>query len=263
MSSNVSAKNTTPHKPDIFNGGKAASDIDTEANNPSTKSETPRFVAPTHGGVDILKLLTELEDQIENTKKGPFGTMLGFDEDRFHMTIMKIRANLPEEMKRASKLAKDQERLVEDTRSNAGKIVEDARKAALIEFERGKTEAMQLRERALSEAAQVRGATESESEQARIAAEQRAQSLLNDAQAHSAEVLAAARAQAAQLVDDSTILQQAEALAQNIHDRAEAEAAAVRRGADDYARDVLTNLEGTLGKAVTQVQRGREMLERQ
>src|SRR4051812_16350482 len=40
--------------------------------------DAPKFVAPSHGGVDILKLLTELEDQVENTRKMPFGGMIGF-----------------------------------------------------------------------------------------------------------------------------------------------------------------------------------------
>src|SRR5215472_12156313 len=106
-----------------------------------TAPDTPRFVAPTHEGVDILKLLSELEDLVENTPHGPFGTLFRFNEDAFHMTIMKIRANLPEEMKRASKLARESERIVEESRENAERVVEDARKSALSEFERGKAEA--------------------------------------------------------------------------------------------------------------------------
>ena len=80
---------------------------------PSTPASTesaspPRFVPPTAGAVDILKLLTDLEDQIESTGRGPFGTLFRFDEDRFHMTVMKIRANLPEDLKRASRLARSE-----------------------------------------------------------------------------------------------------------------------------------------------------------
>ena len=235
-------------------------------------ANVPRFVAPTHGGVDILKLLTELEDQIETTRKGPFGTMIGFNEDKFHMAIMKIRANLPEEMKRASKLARDQERLVEETRESAERIKGDSHQAAFLELERGKKEAAQLREQARIEAEQLRGNASGALIQARAAAEREAQQILEAAQAQCRQLVAEARQQAKQLVDDNEILQQAQILAQDIQMRADAEARAlrhdadteaqaVRRGADEYARDVLTNLEGVLNKAALQIKHGRDLLE--
>src|SRR5204862_872466 len=117
-----------------------------------TAPDTPRFIAPTHEGVDILKLLSELEDLVENTPHGPFGTLLRFNEDAFHMTIMKIRANLPEEMKRASKLARESERLAEETRDNADRVIGDARQAARAELERGRAEVAQSRLQAQEEA---------------------------------------------------------------------------------------------------------------
>jgi hypothetical protein len=222
----------------------------------------PKFVAPSHGGVDILKLLTELEDQIENTRKVPFGGMIGFDEDKFHMTIMKIRANLPEEMKRASKLARDQERIVEETLENAERIKEDARKAALLEMERGKKEAVALREQVRIEADRQRSQAGSALADAQAAAEREAQHILEEARAQGRQMIAAAHQEAAQLVGDNEIVQQAMVMAQDLQMRAQTEAQAVRRGADEYARDVLINLENVLGKATIQVQRGRELLEK-
>lgn len=213
-------------------------------------NEPLRFVAPTHGGVDILKLLTELEDLIENTPK-MMGALLRFDEDKFHMTVMKIRANLPEEMKRASKLARDTERIVEETRENAERIIADARQAAQQDFERSKTEAARLREQAQAEIVHEREALERE-----------AQHQQQEMQRTAEQMLTEARSQAAQITADSEIVRMAEAMAQDLKARAEAEATAVRKGADDYARDVLANLEGVLGNAVTQIQRGRDMLER-
>lgn len=214
------------------------------------KAEPPRFVAPTHSGVDILKLLSELEDLVENTPKR-MGVMFRFDDEKFHYLIMKIRANLPEEMKRASKLARDSERIVEESRENAERILAEARESALAQFEGAKEEAVQLHE-----------AAQTEARRARDAAAREADKIQNVAKQKGDEIVAAARAEAAQLVSDSEIVQQALAQAADLQARAEAEANAVRQGADDYARDVLTNLEAVLGKAVTQVQRGREMLER-
>ncbi len=235
--------------------------------------DAPRFVAPTHSGVDILKLLTELEDQVENTRKGPFNSLLGFDDDKFHMTIMKIRANLPEEMKRASKLAKDQERIVEETLAEAERIKEEARKAALLDVERGKKESTALRDQGRQEAERERLEAQSEAklltaeantavDLARQAAEREAREVLTSAREHSRQIIDDARAQAVHLVSGHQIAQQAQAQAQDTQLRAEHEAQAVRRGADDYARDVLMNLENVLSRATLQVQRGREMLEK-
>jgi vacuolar-type H+-ATPase subunit H len=225
------------------------------------KVSVPRFVAPTHGGVDILKLLTELEDLVENTRHGPMGLLIGFPEDQFHMTIMKIRANLPEEMKRASKLAREQERIVEETRQYAEQMKDEARRMAVAEAERARSEVAQLREQTLAEAVRLRAESGGELARAREAAEREAQHIVEEARRQSEQLIEEARARATDLVDDNEIVQQAQILAQDLQGRTEVEATAVRRGADEYARDVLANLETILGKATTQVQRGRELLE--
>ncbi len=228
-------------------------DKDTHAPPPAAFAavDAPRFVAPTHSGVDILKLLSELEDLVENTRRGPAGILFRFDDEKFHYLVMKIRANLPEEMKRASKLARDSERIVEESRGSAERILIEAHEAALSELESAKAEAERLLEGADLEA---RGRLEE--------AQREARHLQEAARQAAEEVLAAARAQAAQLVADSQIVQQAQVMAQDLQARTHQEAMAVRQGADDYARDVLANLEAVLGKAMTQIQRGRDMLER-
>jgi hypothetical protein len=249
------------------NGGTDHDDtIDTGMDN------SPRFVAPTHGGVDILKLLTELESLVEKTRHGPMGMLLGFPEDQFHMTVMKIRANLPEEMKRASKLVREHERIVEESRQYAEQMKDEARRLALADTERARAELAQVREQTLAEAERLRTVSDDEIARVQESAKHEAQRILEEARAQSEQVIAAARAQAAQLVDDNEILQhaqvraldlqqRAEEEALDLQQRAEEEAQAVRRGADDYARDVLGNLESILGRAAAQVQRGRELLE--
>lgn len=270
MSNNAYARKSEAQTQETLNGPSA----DNHTNQTAVvhaAPEPPRFVAPTHSGADIYKLLTELEDIVEKPRK--FMGAMRLDEDRFHMTVMKIRANLPEEMKRASKLARDSERIVEEAREHADRVVEDARQGALTEFERGKSEATHLLEQAQKEAARVQEAAraeavrlkrEAQTESARFheTAEREAEQLREQASKAGEEAIAEAKAQAVQLVADSEIVRQAQATAQDVQIRAEQEATAVRRGADDYARDVLANLENVLGKAITQIQRGREMLDR-
>ncbi|MCW3095649.1 MAG: hypothetical protein JWL77_1267 [Chthonomonadaceae bacterium] len=254
MLKNDSGKKSETQKPELNPG------LSADKNSPNNP-EVPRFVAPTHEGVDILKLLTELEDLVEGSPK-MMGALLRFDEDKFHMTIMKIRANLPEEMKRASKLARDSERIVEETRDNADRVVSEARRAALQELERGRAESTHLKEEAREESRRQNAEAQAEASRVRQNADAEARQKLAEAQRNAAELVAEAQAQAAQLVADDQIVQQALVQAQELKMRAEQEADAVRRGSDDYARDVLTNLENVLGKTVTQIQRGRDMLER-
>lgn len=234
--------------------------------------DTPRFVAPTHGGVDILKLLTELEELVEHTKRGPMGTLFRFDEDRFHMIVMKVRANLPEEMKRASKLARDSERLVEQTRESAEKYAEDARRQAQAEMERASREAQRLRDEAQEASTRLRETADREARQIGDAARQTSDQTIAAANRSGEEIVDAARRHADELVAENEILRRAEADAEEMMHRSEAQAEEmraraatdgelVRSGADEYARDVLTTLETALSKAVVQIQRGRETLE--
>lgn len=236
--------------------------------------ETPRFVAPAHGGVDILKLLKELEDLVENTPHGPLSTLFRFDEDRFHMTIMKIRANLPEEMKRASKLATDSERIVVEARENAGRLLDDTRKVSHTEREQAHLEAVRMRDEAQNEANRIRSRAESEAARLRGETEREAERLLMEARASGEQVVAAARGhadrildegrmQAEHLVSESEILREACSRAQDLERSAMEEAMAIRAGADNYARDILENLEDSLSGALGQIRRGRDLLERQ
>lgn len=250
MLDNAYDKKSPTENPEPYNGGNADNEINTTSSVVRTV-ETPRFVAPSHGGVDILKLLTELEDLVENTPHGPMGMLFRFDEDKFHMTIMKIRANLPEEMKKASKLARDSDRILEEARESAERVVADARNAALIEMEKSKADSLNLRETLETERARMR--EEAMKEAQRIRAE---------ANVEGEHIIQEARGQAAHIVADSEIVRMAQAQAQDMQARAAQEASELRSGAEGYARDLLLNLENVLSKAMTQVQHGRETLER-
>ena len=63
------------------------------------------------------------------------------------------------------------------------------------------------------------------------------------------------------MVEKSEIHQMATAQANDILRRAETEASEIRKGADEYAKDVLSNLETVVGRAMCTIQRGREMLD--
>lgn len=213
-------------------------DNDTVLN--TVQADSPRFVTPTHGGVDILKLLSELEGVVSNAHKVVGSVYYGSDEDKFHMTLMKIRANLPEQIKQASKLMRDSERLAEETNKQVEQVVKEAQKSATTEIERTRSEASRLKQDA----------------------DKGAQTLLRRAEEDAESVLASARERAALMVSDTEIIQRAQIEAQELLQRAQAEAYSVQQGASDYAYEVLANLEGVLGKAMSVVENGRVSLEK-
>ena len=181
--------------------------------------------------VDIYKLLDELEELPDRAKHLPFlpKVLLGFDLEQYYYLVLKVRANFPEDMKKAQRVARDSERIVVEARDTASQHLETSR-----------SEVVRIREDAKKEA----------------------DATLAQAREEARRLVDQARAQAAHLVERTEIHQMATSQAHELIRRAETEASEIRKGADEYARDVLANLEGTLGKAVTTIQRGRETLER-
>src|SRR5579875_2964957 len=77
--------------------------------------------------MDILKLLNELEDMIEGTKSlGIGGLAINFHQDDFLDVTNKIRASLPEDLKRASRVTAASEQIVDGAREAAERTLEEA-----------------------------------------------------------------------------------------------------------------------------------------
>jgi len=187
------------------------------------------YVPPEGEGVDVFRLLDQLEELPEKAKHLPLHTLVGFDSDKFYYLVLKIRANLPDDLKKAHRVARDSER-----------IVDEARDSALQQVESGRVEANRLIEAARAEHTKV----------------------VEDAREDARRTVDQAHAQAAQLVEKSEIHKMASAQANEIIRRSETEANEIRKGADDYARDVLANIEGVVGKALATIQQGRSLLDK-
>lgn len=186
------------------------------------------YTPPEAESVDVFRLLEQLEELPEKSRHLPFNIRIGFDEEQFYYLVLKIRANLPEEMKRAQKVARDTQRIVDEARDSAAQQVESAR-----------IDAQKIIEEAQAEA----------------------QRILHQAQLAAQQMDADAQSRAMEMVSESQIVQLATAQAHEILRSAETEGVEIRRGADEYAREVLSNLEAVMGKAIVTVRRGREALE--
>jgi cell division septum initiation protein DivIVA len=93
-------------------------------------------------------------------------------------------------------------------------------------------------------------------------ARKEADRVIEEARKETERMLEQARIQQERMLDESEILKLAKAQSEEIRNSAERDAAQLRRGADKYAYDLLSQLEGVMGKAMTIVERGKHDLER-
>jgi vacuolar-type H+-ATPase subunit H len=85
--------------------------------------------------------------------------------------------------------------------------------------------------------------------------------LLGKAREEAEQIIAAAQEQAALLLQDQSILRQAETKAQELVTRAQAKSDETMGGADQYAADVLVRLESDLVKTLSIIKKSLEVLE--
>lgn len=87
--------------------------------------QRPSFMSGRGSQEDILKLLDGLEELAENAYPF-FGRAWGVDLEEFHMLTNKIRASLPDEVRRASRVANDSDKIVSAAKEEAAVITERA-----------------------------------------------------------------------------------------------------------------------------------------
>jgi vacuolar-type H+-ATPase subunit H len=85
--------------------------------------------------------------------------------------------------------------------------------------------------------------------------------IIEKAQEEAERIVAKAQEQAAFLIDERGLTQQAEAESRRIIGDADADAEDVRRGADEYAVNVLVGLEGDVVRTLQSIKKGIELLD--
>lgn len=107
---------------------------------------------------------------------------------------------------------------------------------------------------------EIRAQFPDELKQARWIVKER-QEMLEEAEKEANRILEEARDRAAALAAEQEIVKMAESQAAAILDDARNKEREIRLGAEDYADEMLANLEVNLGKLLTAVQRGRDRLQ--
>ncbi len=107
---------------------------------------------------------------------------------------------------------------------------------------------------------EIRAQFPDELKQARWIVKER-QEMLEEAEKEANRVLEEAKSRAEAMAADMEIVKMAEQQRAEILDDARAREREIRLGAEDYADEMLANLEVNLGKLLTAVQRGRDRLQ--
>lgn len=107
---------------------------------------------------------------------------------------------------------------------------------------------------------EIRAQFPDELKQARWIVKER-QEMLEEAEKEANRVLEEARDRAQAIASEQEIVKLAEQQAAAIMDDARTKEREIRLGAEDYADEMLANLEVNLGKLLTAVQRGRDRLQ--
>lgn len=144
--------------------------------------------------MDIMVLIDKLEDVLADSKRVPMTTSILINEHKLAELLEEIRQAIPQELKEARWIIREQQEMKEETEKESQRILEDARQKA--------------------------------SEQA----------------------------------SDTEIVRLAEKQAADILDSARAREREIRMGAEDYADELFANVEISLGKSLSLVQRARDRL---
>jgi cell division septum initiation protein DivIVA len=107
---------------------------------------------------------------------------------------------------------------------------------------------------------EIRGNFPDELKQARWIVKER-QEMLEEAEKEANRILEEARDRADSMASEQEIVRRANDQAAAILDDARQQEREIRLGAEDYADEMLANLEVNLGKLLTAVQRGRDRLQ--
>ncbi len=107
---------------------------------------------------------------------------------------------------------------------------------------------------------EMRAAFPDELKQARWIVKER-QEMIEEAEKEAARIIEEAREKAEKMASEAEVVKLAEKRANEMIEAAQAREREIRLGAEDYADEMLANLEVNLGKLLTAVQRGRDRLQ--
>jgi len=210
--------------------------------------------------MDIIKLLNELEQLIDE-QKTVMGLAWNFHPEDYHDITNKIRASLPEDVKKASRVTAESDKIVDGARETAEQTLEDATTEADEIIREARINAERHLREAEAEVNKMSLSAETLSKKTVEEARVRAEKMLAEAHQSMEKKVADASHQAEIMLSQSELVRLATAQAREIVASAEQDSSALRLGADQYAHGVMTDLEKQVGELMATIQRGRMKLD--
>ncbi len=210
--------------------------------------------------MDIIKLLNELERLIDE-QKTVMGLAWNFHPEDYHDLTNKIRASLPEDVKRASRVTAESDKIVDGARETAEQTLEDATTEADEIIREARISAERLMRETEAQVNKMSLSAEAAAKQTVEESRLKAEKMLTEAHQQSEKKMADARQQSELMLNQSEVVRLATAQAREIIASAEQETQSLRLGADEYAHGVMTDLEKQIGELMATIQRGRMKLD--
>jgi regulator of protease activity HflC (stomatin/prohibitin superfamily) len=95
--------------------------------------------------IDVPKLIDRLEDMVEGSRHF-MNKAWGIDLEEFYILTNKIKASLPDDVRKATRLTKDSQRIVDEAKLEAEQILERAKKEAERAVSEARSEAERLKD---------------------------------------------------------------------------------------------------------------------
>jgi len=133
--------------------------------------------------VDIIRELDKLEELVEDAPQVG-GRALWINADRFFVCTNRIRAFLPEEIKHASRISRDSERLIQEAQDEVHMTLESAREEAtrLLDDARSRAEQLvashEIRQQAEQHASRIVAEADARAKEIRTGADKYAREVL-------------------------------------------------------------------------------------
>ena len=189
--------------------------------------------------INVLRVIDELETLVESSKSMPLTNHKLVDEDAFFVLTQRLKNALPEDIKKATDLARKTATVVENANNEAKRMVTDAQ----------------------NEAQHLVGDARAQADRAVEDARARAERTIEDARREAERIVADAQQHAEQLVAEHTITQRTTETPEKTELEANRDAQDLRRQADDYAYDILDRTETILQKLINGVQQGKDQIQ--
>lgn len=135
--------------------------------------------------MDSLEIIRQLEDVVDReTKWHAFQRAWGVNEEKFFTLLNRLRASLPEDLKQASRIARESDRILAEAHEQAGRILAEAQEQAALLVSND-----EISKQAVRQSEEILARAREEAEQTRREVNDYAKRVLTNLESYTAKLL--------------------------------------------------------------------------